>query len=244
MKKNIQFLKNSNHELDMLKKNIRNLLGDDVKLEILEAGCGRRWGLDLGEIKYTLTGLDINEHALNIRKDKRKDLDIAILGDLVSADLECDKYDVIYNSFVLEHVEGAEKVLDNFVKWLRPGGILILKIPDRNSVVGYLTRILPFSAHVFYKKYIQGIPNAGKPGHDPFPTYFEDVVSRKGIYKYCEDHGLEIKEEFASDADLKRMYKRLGVLSVFIKLFMKVIQIGHFGKLAIDYNNLTYVIKK
>ena len=36
-------------------------------LNILEAGCGRRWQLDLSDIRYTLTGVDLDNNALDNR---------------------------------------------------------------------------------------------------------------------------------------------------------------------------------
>ena len=152
---------------------------DGSPLEILEAGCGQRWYLNLNEIEYKLTGADLDKDALEIREKKFQDLDQGILGDLRTINLEENKYDVIYNSFVLEHIQNAEQVLNNFFKWLKPGGILILSIPDRNSVFGFVTRVTPFSFHVFYRKYIQGDKNAGKPGFEPYPTFYDKIVSRE-----------------------------------------------------------------
>ena len=153
---------------------LSNIIKEQAKLTpdltILEAGCGTKWGLKLEGVSYTLTGVDIDEDALDKRVNQRKDLDLAILGDLRTVKLEEDHYDVIFNSNVLEHVDGAEKVLDNFVRWLKPGGIILLLIPNRNSAKGFLTRITPFWVHVLFYKYMRGHKTAGKPGHAPFRT--------------------------------------------------------------------------
>ena len=75
-------------------------------LNILEAGCGNMWGLDMEGAQYTLTGVDLDKDALEIRMKQQMDLDIGILGDLRYVNLEENKYDVIYNSYVLEHIKG------------------------------------------------------------------------------------------------------------------------------------------
>ena len=111
-----------------------------------------------------LTGVDLNEDALHLRKCHSRDLQEAILGDLRTVSLEANKYDVIYNSFVLEHVQDAERVLDNFHRWLSPGGILILRIPDRQSVYGLLSRVTPFWFHVFYKRVHRRHQDGGQAG--------------------------------------------------------------------------------
>src|ERR1700677_5081735 len=72
-------------------------------LSILEAGCGQRWTLDLSGIDYTLTGVDTDPVALDLRKTKARDLDVAILGDLCSVELPEASFDVVFSSFVLEH---------------------------------------------------------------------------------------------------------------------------------------------
>ncbi|MGH9955766.1 MAG: methyltransferase domain-containing protein, partial [Pyrinomonadaceae bacterium] len=75
---------------------------------------------------------------------------------------------VIYNSFVLEHIEDASQVLQNSTRWLKPGGIVVLKIPDPDSVCGFITRVTPHWFHVFYYRYLLGARNAGKPGYAPY----------------------------------------------------------------------------
>jgi len=132
-------------------------------MQILEAGCWQLWPLNLGGIQYTLTGADINKNALEIRKTKTKDLDEIILVDLRYIDLKKNEYDVIYNSFVLEHIQNAEQILNNFSKWLNPGGLLILRIPDRDSVYGFTSRITPFWFHIFFQEAYYGKSECRKP---------------------------------------------------------------------------------
>lgn len=154
--------------------------------------------------------------------------------------MEENKYDVIYNSFVLEHIDEVERVLNNFWRWLRPGGILILRIPNRDSVYGFLTSMTPFWVHIFYKKYIRKNPNAGNPGYGPFLTFHDKVVSRNGIHKFCKKHGLIIKAEYGSNYYINRH----GIFSFPIRLLIRLIYLISLGKLAFDHNALTYVIEK
>ena len=102
----------------------------------------------------------------------------------------------LFNSYVFEHLNHAENVLHKFYNWLKPGFLLILRFPDRNSAYGFLTRFTPFWVHVFYKKVIGKNPNAGKPGHDPYPVFYDPVVSRKGINLFSQENGMVIQEEW------------------------------------------------
>jgi len=133
--------------------------------------------------------------ALQARVSDKKDLTRSIVGDLLTVDLAPESYDVIYNAYVLEHIPTAEKALDNFVRWLKPGGVLILTMPDRDSAYGFMTRLTPHFVHVLYYRYAWKLKDAGKPGFAPYRTFYDKVVSRKGIREFAAKHGLRVREE-------------------------------------------------
>jgi ubiquinone/menaquinone biosynthesis C-methylase UbiE len=213
---------------------------DNTPLNILEAGCGSQWALDLVSVEYTLTGVDIYERDLEIRKNEKKDLDLTIVGDLRTISLGKNIYDIIYNSFVLEHVDGAEQVLDNFVKWVKPGGLIILRIPDRDTCFGFFTRTTPLWLHLFYKRYIMGSKKAGTPGYGPFSVFYDKIVSRKGIHAYCKMKGLTIQAEYGTGGYFKYASFRTYLANVLIW----VAHIASFGSLADKHGGLTFIIKK
>jgi hypothetical protein len=66
-------------DFEMMDASIRRLSGP---LEILEAGCGRSWPLELAGIDYRLTGIDLDAEALRLRVKSVGDLHEAIVGDL------------------------------------------------------------------------------------------------------------------------------------------------------------------
>ncbi len=210
-------------------------------LHILEAGCGTMWPLRLEGVEYRLTGIDVDRNALDVRQRTARPTDRLIYGDLRARELfPADEFDAIYNSFVLEHVDGAERVLDNFIYWLKPGGTLILRIPDRDSVYGFVTRMTPFWFHVLYKKYVQKVHNAGKPGYDPFPVFYDDVVSRRGIHSYCAARGCKVHDEAGSASYLPRH----GLLAKLQWTLVRIVSLLSLNKLSWRYNNLTFVIEK
>jgi SAM-dependent methyltransferase len=225
------------HELlsDYLKDRFRS-----GPLAVLEAGCGQKWGLDLGGMDLHITGVDLDEESMRIRRDNEGDLDEAIVGDLRTVDLGDRRFDLVYSSFVLEHVSGAERVLDRFVEWLNPGGVIVLRIPDRETVFGFIANHTPFWLHVAYWKYILRQGNAGKPGHGPFPTFYDAVVSRRGIHRFCQSRGLRIGAEYGSNYYLKR----LGRMGPLVHLVLKGIGAASFGRLSADHNNLLFVLEK
>ena len=198
-------------------------------LRILEAGCGRDWPLKVS-VPYKLTGLDLDPHALAARTD----LDEAVVGDLRTAEFPAQSFDVVYSAFVLEHVRGAEQVLRRFLRWLAPGGTLILQIPDRDSAYGFLTRTSPMWLHVMAYRYVFGMREAGTPGHGPYRTYHDRVVSQRGLKEFCRRHGLPAPELYRmctyENNRLARLTAHLtGILSG--------------GKLAWEHNNLLFVLQ-
>ena len=100
-----------NAELEILESYLHQRVSQGEILQILEAGCGREWYFRMEGIAYELTGVDMDRLALEARRQSKGDLTYCIVGDLRTATLEPNKYDVIYNAFVLEHVRGAEQVL-------------------------------------------------------------------------------------------------------------------------------------
>lgn len=237
---NLVLFTSRSEERALLESSIRQLGLRRSPLAILEAGCGRRWALDLGGLDYLLTGVDLDHKALDHRINQVKDLHHGIVADLRAVELEPGGYDVIFSSFVLEHVQGAVAVLDRFSDWLKPNGLMILRIPDRDSVYGLLTRLTPFWVHVAYKKYIVGYVDAGQPGHGPYPTFHDRVLSRPGILAYCRAHALIIKTERGHGFYIQGG----GTIKRLTRLLARMLSALSFGRLAWRHSNLTYVIEK
>lgn len=210
---------------EMLRARLESLPGP---LRILEAGCGRTWPLQLS-VPYTLTGLDLDGDALAARTD----LDQAIVGDLRTAEFARHSFDVIYNAFVLEHVSGARQVLERFMRWLAPGGMLIVKVPDRDSAYGFLTRLTPFWAHVLIYRHVLGYPQAGTPGHGPYRTYYDRIVSERGLRSFCRSNGMR--------PELYRLCSYAGDRAVRSAAFLTSMLTG--GQLAWRHNNLLLIAR-
>lgn len=234
-------LASGEQEINLIERYIKSKAVPGAPLQILEAGCGQKWPINLGHTNYALTGVDCDKAALEIRINVQKDIHEAIEGDLCLVRLGDSRFDVIYNSFVLEHVKDAGKVLQNFSKWLKPHGLLIIKIPDPNSVRGFVTRITPHWFHIFYYKYLLGSPNAGKPGYAPYVTFYHPLVSRNGIYRFCSENHFLIREE-CGDGGYPSY--GCGLVSQFTKLLARTIAVFSFGKLTSRYTNLLYILEK
>jgi SAM-dependent methyltransferase len=187
-----------------------------------------------------MTGIDLDAKALAYRREVVGDLDEAIVGDLREVDLKEGSYDVVFSAFVLEHIEGAESVLDGMVDALRPGGLLVLRVPDGDAVYAYLARLLPHWTHVLYKRIAQRDPMAGKPGHPPYRVVYDDLISRAAFRDYITRRGLVLVDEVGTNPHIDNL-GRLGPIGMFVQ---KLIARLSFGRLAGTHSNLTLVITK
>lgn len=227
-------------ELQLLEERLRAQWKPGQVLRVLEAGCGREWYFRMAGIDYELTGVDMDADALQARQVQKKDLQQAIVGDLRTVELPAGSFDIIYNAFVLEHVEGARTVLENFVRWLKPGGIMIVRVPDKDGVQGFLARHTPHFFHVFYYRWAWKMKNAGKPGFAPYPTIYDEVISRRGLHEFCDAHGLEVIEEIGVGT-----YRRgHGLISRITPFVARVISLVTFGKVHDKYVDRTLVARK
>jgi SAM-dependent methyltransferase len=203
-------------------------------IRIIEAGCGRLWPKELANPTAVLIGVDTDAAALALRKD----LTETHLADIRTITLPSGQADVVYSSYVLEHVDGAERALSNFVDWVKPGGIIILRIPDRDSAYGFLTRVTPHWVHIAYYKYIVGYKHAGKPGFGPYPTFHEPVISRRGLRAFCAAHGCDVLHE------LRINYYLRGKSIALKKLIAMSVSALSLGALSWRHNNLCVIIRK
>lgn len=227
-------------EFTLLEGHMKSQARPDRTMAVLEAGCGREWYFKLEGIDYELTGIDLDAEALKARQEIKKDLKHGIVGDLRTAELPANGFDVIYNAYVLEHVSGAARVMENMVRWLKPGGLLIVRVPDKDSVQGFLARMTPHFFHVWYYRWFWKMKEAGKPGFAPYPTVYDQVISRRGMLDFCARHGLTVVEEMGVGS------YRLGYgkLAKVIPLVARTISLLTLGKVHDKYVNRTLVARK
>jgi SAM-dependent methyltransferase len=228
------------HEDGRIADAIRSMRKPDGPVRILEAGCGNRWPIDLGNLDYHLVGVDFDAEALRIRTTVRKDLHEAIVGDLCTTPLPAASFDVVYSAFVLEHIERADLALENMIQALKPGGLLVIRLPDPQSARGFVTRRTPFWFHVFFAKYVEKRPNAGQPGYAPYPTHYHRAVWKDSLLAMSASHGLRC---FWMVAD-NHAREEKGALGSLARGAAHGIGLMSFGNLSSSHTNLIYFLRK
>ena len=168
-------------------------------IAVLDAGCGHD-GDDLGLRGAYSTGLRTHRGGVNRTgadddgpltrplAAARRDLDSFVLGDMRTVPLLPRSFDIIHCDRLLERIHNAELILDRLVNGLRPGGLLVLRMADRDCAAGFIDRKLPGFARRLLWRWL----HPGRPG--PFPAVYERIVSARGIQRFAMMRGLVIAE--------------------------------------------------
>jgi SAM-dependent methyltransferase len=166
-------------------------------LEVLEGGCGSSSYLKFPS-RARITGIDISSEQLA----RNTVLHERILGDLQKYDFAPGRYDVIVCWDVLEHLDDPASTLERFSSALRPGGLLILGFPDRRSLKGLLTRVLPFRAHIWFYRWVLGNPAAGTKDLGPFPTPMRPEMAREAVIDRFVRMGLRVITDLSYESPM------------------------------------------
>lgn len=106
------------------------------KGKLLDVGCGSGASLKIAQqLGWSVTGLEIDPAAVKVARS----LDLNIIeGDYRQLAQLTDGFDCIVCSHVLEHVYHPLEMLTLLTMALRPGGVLLLSLPNANSHVRVL----------------------------------------------------------------------------------------------------------
>jgi SAM-dependent methyltransferase len=157
-----------------------------------------------------------------------------VLGDLRTIPLPAREFGVVYCAHLLDRIPHAELVLDRLVAALQPGGLLLLRLRDRESAAGLLDRILPLAARRAIWHWLRP-QQAG-----PFPAVYEPLLSAAGVHSYVLSRGLVIAERQA----LRDRPRRPSRPAWGAPLACRLIAALSRGRRADDHDDLLYVIRK
>lgn len=107
---------------------------------ILDAGCGDGINMKhyLSCSANTVFGMDFNFLRLQRARANSKNKAILVLGDLLNPPFQKDYFDAILLNHVLEHIPEDKKILEKLYQCLKPGGILILGVPNEGALLWQL----------------------------------------------------------------------------------------------------------
>jgi len=166
------------------------------RITILNAGCSTAGDLGADALRaagarLSVSMIDDDSEVTRAAVAQHQSLSDAVLGDLRTVPVPPRAYDIVQCSSLLSRIEHAELVLDRLSSAVKPGGLLLLRIRDRDSAAGFLDRALPGLA----RRAIWRKRHPGEPG--PHAAVYERLASARGVQAYVMLHGLVIAERGA-----------------------------------------------
>jgi SAM-dependent methyltransferase len=205
---------------------------------ILQAGClTAAEDLDLAAMhaaghETIVWQIDADDRAVRGAVEARPELRAATIGDLRSVPISPRSFDIVQCSLLLHRITHAELVLDRLVGAMRPGGLLLLRTPDRDTTAAFLDRRLP--GFVRAMRWRAAWP--GRPG--PFSPRYEQIASVRGIEAFAGRHGLSVAYR-RSVRTAARHGRQASAPAVH-----RLVSWLSRGRLASDHDELHYVIRK
>jgi SAM-dependent methyltransferase len=193
-------------------------------------------GLDqLRRNGFEVTVLTVDEHGpAGTPADSRAAGDKTILGDLRTVPLRPRSFDIVHCALLLDRISHVELVLDRFTAALRPGGLLLLHIRDRDCAAGFLDRIAP----QWVRRALWARLNPGQPG--PYRAVYEAAGSDRGIRAYARLRGLVIAHRETARTSPAGSGRAAQAVSALRGLISQLTR----GRLTDAYDEVLYVIRK
>jgi SAM-dependent methyltransferase len=155
-------------------------------VSLLQAGCVTSLD-ELGLGKLRDSGFEIGVVTVDQDHPRLAETGAEVtVGDLRTIPLPPRSFDIVHCSLLLDRINHVALVLDRFGAALRPGGLLLLRIRDRDCAAGFLDRVLPG----WVRRFLWTRLYPGQPG--PFPAIYEPTASARGIAAYMLMRGLVI----------------------------------------------------
>jgi SAM-dependent methyltransferase len=210
-------------EIEELQETISTALYGRDSLTVLEAGCGSTSHITLPKGARVI-GIDISERQLA----RNLGLSEAILGDVQSHKWPANSFDLVLCWDVLEHLPSPKDAIARMVEGLRPGGLIVLALPNLLSLKGLVTKFTPYGFHAAFYRYVIGDKRAST-AWDQFPTFLKYDCAPTAIRRQAIHAGLIVLHyklyEGPVQVHLRRKYtlanwafKLLGAFSMVLSL--------------------------
>jgi SAM-dependent methyltransferase len=102
------------------------------------------------------------------------------------------QWDAVVCIYLLEHVDDPARAVENLLRWTRPGGLLVIAVPNLDSLKGMVTRATPFGFHHWFYEHIYRLPYA------IFPTTMRLAIAPRRLRRQVREHDV-VHEEYAQE---------------------------------------------
>jgi SAM-dependent methyltransferase len=170
---------------------------------VLDAGCGSLSHLRLDAAERRV-GIDISP----LQLERNTGLDERIVGDIETYPFSPGSFDLVIAWFVLEHLERPVEALDNLVAAARPGALIVVGVPNVQSIKGIVTKLTPAWAHVVVVRRVYPYWSREDEDIGPFPTKLRRSISAGRLREYAEQRGLRVCELLTYESQFQGLVRQ------------------------------------
>ena len=99
---------------------------------LLDVGCWTGAFLErMAEVGWSVTGIELLPGAAMLAREATQDL---FPGDMMDAPFPEGSFDLVTAFHILEHVSDPLKALQRILRWLAPGGLALVEVPNFNGL--------------------------------------------------------------------------------------------------------------
>lgn len=169
-------------------------------LTVVEVGCGQQTNV-VFEGATRVIGVDVDQPAL-VANTTVTDPVILSANEL---ELAPESVDAISSIFTLEHVEEPDVVFGMLARALRPGGVLVIAVPQVRSPKAIITKFTPQSFHEwFYRRALGRDPGAHGT---PFDTVLDPAIAPERLRRLATALGLDVIAEESFEDNKQRQVR-------------------------------------
>ena len=146
--------------------------------------------------------------------------------------------DAVISWDVLEHLPHPELAIGELARVVRPGGVIVLGLPNVLSLKGAVTRLTPWWVHVWVDRHILGDKTAGTDVSDQFPTTLRLTLRMAGLRRVAAAFGLDVRlcEAYEGPVPLhfRRRHPLAGRVLSAVGALSKTLTLGRYDATASD----------
>lgn len=174
---------------------------------VLDIGCGRQSNIVFPGAERVV-GTDVDGAGLR----GNQTIDEAVEADIVDTELPIECVDAIACVYVLEHVVRPDVVFGKLARALRPGGVMIIAVPNVDAPKARITRATPLWFHRFVYERLLHKPS--DLAASPFETVLDPSIRPDRLERLAEVCGLEVIQrvdfEDNKQRQLREKYRLVG----------------------------------
>ena len=167
---------------------------------VLDIGCGGQSNIVFPNADRVV-GVDIDEAGL----DRNTTITEKLLVSVNDLDLRAYPADAIACIFTLEHVEEPDVVLGKLARALKPGGVMVIAVPQVGSIKALVTRYTPHSFHKWFYKRILG--RDPETNGIPFETVLDPAIAPERMRRLARAFGMTVLAEEEYEDNKQRQFR-------------------------------------